>query len=380
MHRPSHWIPVSFGTFALIVTATGSWHCAEGRHYPPARASDRAVVRAIVAGEEVTLAGLVVDGLGWPIAGATVRLAGSDPVQTDAAGRFALVVRGGQGRVVQIESQGRSVELVAVPGVLALAVLAEGPPAPRAAAGESALLAGEGFLKDAHGEGIAYARVFVRETGASVLADEHGRFRVPLPADGEVTLLAMDGEGRAAASAPLRPTRKQGLVPVADLVLVDGRTLRGFVADASGAPVADAAVVVECGAVRLGTVTGGRGEYAFVGLVADLEWTVCGLPCRGELGVRETVVLRRDEERDLALCAALTTRVRVIGADTGTPLARMLVSAEDAAMRRAHGTTDADGYATLGGIGHGPYRIQVRSAELVPLTIASIEGTVVAVR
>ena len=127
-----------------------------------------------------------------------------------------------------------------------------------------------GFVRAPQGERLGFTQVAVCETGATVVVNEHGLFQIPLPTDGVVSLVASDEDGRVARTKSFRPSRRSGKVPVADLVLEPGLSMRGYVRDEQGRP-ADGAIVIA------------RAEHAWP---AGARSTDEGRPTRGSLSRR----------------------------------------------------------------------------------------------
>lgn len=364
MTRPSHWLLISMAVFATVVTATGSW-----RRVLAGPSVDRWIqqrgnhaVRAVELGQPVELFGVVLDRDGAPLVGAKVELAetGVDAF-TDEDGRFGLTAQGRRSHQVAITADGHAtVARVAVPGEPVCVVLAtatawsarfETEPArmTETDAATASLLAGEGFVQDDSGRAVPYARVSVRETGAAAFADEHGHYRVPLPADGDVTLIASDQDGRVARSAPFRPSRRHGIVPAGDLVLGEGRVVSGYVRERDGLACAGAIVIAEDKAMRHTAVTDRRGLYVIEGLCADTGYSLTVLPFEGQRSARRHCQTGRESEVDLLLHEVEQRRVRVVHDASGEGFGGAHVAADDG-ICVVYGRADDEGWVELDGL------------------------------
>lgn len=378
MKRPSHWI------LLMTVAAVIAWVCWKPRPTAteePAPAPAPTVVRRSLAppAEDPTavLVGRVVDRLGWPIEGASVRArANGRETATDRQGRFAL--RTGDG------SRGESVELSApgfapeacwlVPQEEAVRVLSEALPwaAPpgAAAAAPSGDLLGEGFLVDAGGEPVARGFVCVLESGARQQADDVGRYRIALP-DRPATLVAWDGRGRVARGEPFAAPRTSAVVPLPELALTGGATLRGYLRDAEGNAAADAAVELRGPAGLRRTATDPNGAFRFGGLLAG-RYDIAVLPYRGFLGIERPLdVSASGADLDLALEAARPRTVQVL--EESKPVAEAWVVASESELRRAVARTDPQGQARLSGLGDGPVVFEVRDAALAAYEVVAFD-------
>jgi carboxypeptidase family protein len=190
---------------------------------------------------------------------------------TDASGRFRLIVRRPAPHTVRVEARGlagRTIEK-ARPGAPIEAVLSRG-----------GVL--EGTVRDGvTGQVVAQAQVEAREESAlslpwettagiaQTLSDANGRFRLEGLGSGPQTVWARikgHGSGRKMGALPGRP---------ADIYLFPGSTLTGTVWGPGNAPVAGAVVRAEPEAPRWATsprpaVSDARGRYEIAGLDAGL--------------------------------------------------------------------------------------------------------------
>ncbi|MCA8942941.1 MAG: hypothetical protein KDB80_10315 [Planctomycetes bacterium] len=389
MTRPSHWILISLAAFATVVSATGSWRrvftSPKVDHWVNQRGTHAR--RAVELGRPVELFGAVFDRVGKPLAGAEVRtLAGDARGRTDADGRFAISVTGRCSHELVVESEGPFTPAagVAVPGQPLFVVLEDAAPwhVPPATTPERSLLVGEGYLKDDAGDAVAFGQVAVRETGTTVIADQFGRFRIPLPTAGEVTLVASDADGRVARSAPFKASRRSGLVPVDDLVVGPGATVAGLVRDESGQLVDGAIVVAADGEVRRIAVTGRSGKFFLDGLCQEHEYALTVLPHHGKLGSALSIVAHGHIDRDLFLSQADDRRFHVVRADgTGVADAHVVVSYSGSA---AYGRADGDGWVSIPDVVPADLAsdamgivFDVRDAETTPLEVVSVaDGTI----
>lgn len=318
------------------------------------------------------LAGRLLDRLGWPVGRAEIALVdGGERVTSDERGVFALPVLAQRPQRVRIDATNyaplvcrlypRETSVLVLRDALPWSAPLEVPPIETAGR-----LAGEGFLKDEKGRSAADATVAVAETGARVTTDEHGRYRIALP-DGRATLVAWDRRGRVGRLAPVKSARKQGLVPLPDLVLAPGLALRGYLADGEGKPTAGATLTLRGHGIQRQETTDGSGAFAFDGLfdgVYDLE----ALPHRGSLGFRRAFTMASaDLDLDLALTPARPLEVTVVA--DARPLPDVWVVAEEGELRESHGRTDAEGKTRLSGLGDGPFEFEVRE----PASYGSLE-------
>lgn len=413
MTRPSHWLLISLAAFATVVTATGSWRrvLAGPRvdHWVDQRESTARL--AVERGRPVDLFGVVLDRHGRPVAGAQVALvqagteaasgkpakgeAGLAQAETDVDGRFALTARGRRSHQVRVVGDGfaDSGEHVVVPGSPLFVVLEDERPfsaKPAEAAAASAegdrprsLLFGEGFVRAPQGERLGFTQVAVCETGATVVVNEHGLFQIPLPTDGVVSLVASDEDGRVARTKSFRPSRRSGKVPVADLVLEPGLSMRGYVRDEQGRPADGAIVIARQGKVEWAAIADLRGEYWIEGLCADVPYDIEVLPHRGRLARAERVTLERDLDRDLFLATTADRRFRVLsqGGDVTAPRELAPLGEAHVVARNgravAYAQADDEGWVTLTGIapagGRAPITFEVRTSELEPRAIVRVD-------
>lgn len=393
MSRPSHWI------LGFLVVAGGLlWWSGVLHEYLVARPAERkprgeteprsAVVRhATSAPKPIAseVAGVVVDRRGWPVVCAKVRLIdGDELVETDAFGRFRLRGPGAVNRVLRIEAPGRHAPLVARGGVEELALVLQDalPWNPEAATARVApappaddLLVGEGWVRTASGEPAPGAKIVVRETGAAARTDEQGRYLLSLP-DVPCTIVAWDHNGGVAVSESAAPPRRQGKLPLPELRLAPGHTVRGRLRDADGQSVVDAAIVVDnVGVMR--TVHSEQGGLFVVSSLVGGELTVTVLPHRGHLGRRIRAVVGGDADLgDVAVAHAEREPLRVTVVDSAgaaKPFTHV-VADQDEGLCRAYGQSDARGVVMFSGLGAGETRFEVRDAELRPMQIAGFDA------
>jgi hypothetical protein len=377
MNRPSHWILASL--VALGVFLWGSGRATRWFQAPPSVSAARApagpvVVRRQTLPPKPTLGqvrGEVVDRLGWPVVAAEVMLLGTDQAaaraHTDAAGRFTLTAAGASMRRLRVSARGRHREREVAVGlddmliVLQDAVPWGGDDPTQHRQPGIGLLMGEGYLKDDRGRAVPHGRVIVRETGAGTHADVSGHFSVPLGID-ENTLVAYDDDGRIGVSEPARPTRTQGKVPLADLVLEPGLRLSGFLKDAEGQPCSGATLLLENAGIPRRAITGTNGFFDLRGLVSGPS-RLMAEPIRGNLGFRRDLIVDGNVDvGDLALERPAPVRIRVL--DTaGAPVALVHVLATEAEIRQAYGQADRMGRVVLAGLGTGALAFEVRSPE-----------------
>jgi hypothetical protein len=374
MSRPSSWVLLSSavaGIAYVAVCAAGDGPAARAAAEPEAgpvvvrrAASARADLEASRRRDAALLEGRLIDQLGWPVAGGAVGLLDGDRhAVTDAEGAFGLIAPARRRHRVRIDAPGFEPQVLwmdpLVDAVVAMrAALPWGQPKePELPPVDDSLLAGEGFLEGEDGQPVAYGVVTVRETGVRATADRNGRYRIPLP-DGAATLLAHDESGRVAQSEPVYGVRRQGLVPLPDLTLRPGLVLRGRLLDPDGEPSVGAALRLRGQGIRRLERSAEGGVFAFTGLIRD-TYILEALPHRGALGFERQVRLDSGTDLELSLVKARPLRVQVVERGAA-PLAQVHVLAEEGGLRRAHACTSADGYATLEGLGPGPFAFEVR--------------------
>lgn len=127
-------------------------------------------------------------------------------------------------------------------------------------------------MRTAAGEPAGGAKVTVRETGACARTDESGRYVLPLPA-GPFTLVSWDERGEVVQSETVTPPRRQGKLPLPELRLAAGHTLRGRLRDAEGQSLVGAAIVIDNVGVSRTVRTEQGGLFVVDGLVSG-ELTV----------------------------------------------------------------------------------------------------------
>jgi hypothetical protein len=360
MRRPSHWILLSVVAAGSLLWSMDRLDLVTG----PRRAPGPKVVRAqapkpATAPLQLALRGRVIDPLGWPIQGASVRVGADGPLaRTGAQGVWEVTAAGRGPHAVTITADGHepAVEQATAgdaPTTVLARALWETPeplPAP-AGAVEGAL--GDGFLRNAAGAPVADAVIAVLETGASAVSDEVGHFVVPLPV-GDATLIARSGDGSVARLGPVRNELTAGKVPLHTAVLRRGRALRGLIKDPVGEPCAGAPLVVRGEGLRVYATTDASGGFAMNGLV-DGVYEIEALPHRGWLGARRDVLVQRDvvELGDIALLAERPRRVQVVDGEAQGLSGVLVLVREEESGRRAHGRTNDEGYVGLSGLGGG---------------------------
>ncbi len=397
MSRPSHWILGFFAVVGGVLWWSGTVHdylaARPAESLPRSEGEPRSVaVRHNVelpkpAPSEV--AGTIVDRRGWPVVAAKVRLVdGTETVETDAFGRFRIRGPGAVNRTLRIEAPGRQAPLLVQGGVDELAlVMQDALPWLESAAvaglggggsggvtpnGPDELLFGEGWVRTAAGEPAGGAKVTVRETGACARTDESGRYVLPLPA-GPFTLVSWDERGEVVQSETVTPPRRQGKLPLPELRLAAGHTLRGRLRDAEGQSLVGAAIVIDNVGVSRTVRTEQGGLFVVDGLVSG-ELTVTVLPFRGHLGRRIPANVVGDADlEDLVVVHAEREPLRVLIVDqdgVARPFVHV-VADQDAGLRRAYGQSDVRGMVVLTGLGVGETRIEVRDADHRAMQVTS---------
>lgn len=384
MNRPSHWLVAFFVVLGGVLWWGGQLERIVEAQPAPATAdptSTSVVVRRPARAEPrptySVMVGRVIDRLGWPVVGAEITVPGQDGVRavSDADGRFEITVAGAIHRTLRVEARGRH-EAEQVRGSLDELVVVMQDAAPWARERDvlrrfdgDGLLIGEGFVKDVAGSSVARARVVVRGTPAGVLSDPVGRYTIPLPT-GPSSVVAFDTNGRVAASAPMSHARNQGKVPLPDLVLRDGITLRGRLVDDDGAPCGGATLVLDNDGVTRRSSTDESGGFAIAGLIAgDSHLTV--LPHAGHLSLERRLAIDADTDLgDLVFERASQVPMRLTVVDgEHRPIAHAHVVAEQTSWRRAYGQANEFGQVCLAGLGSGPIEFEVRSDESKPLAV-----------
>ncbi len=388
MNRPSHWILAFLVVGGGALWATGGLErileASRSSHVTRAAASRKDVVqlnRTPPAPAYAEVRGRVVDRMGWPVVAAAVDVPGSDraPVLTDTDGRFRLELSGAVRRALRITAPGRhDPELVRGSLDEIEVVLQDALPwtkAPEASPVTSSLLVGEGYLKDGTGAPAAHARVVVRPSGALAETDRTGRFVVPLP-EGPASLVAWNAEGQVAVSDELRFARREGKVPLPDLVIRPGETVRGRMVDADGEPVSGMALVVDNIGARHLAHSAPDGSFLVHGLARG-ETTLTAIPDRGMLGFRKSLDVEGDAmlgDVTVARVPQQPLRVRVVdGADRGQGYVHV-VAEQAEGLRRAYGLTDGAGEVALAGLAVDEATLfEVRDAGFAPVSILGYE-------
>ena len=365
MTRPSHFV------LPLIVTAgVALWASGELGRLLDEDASRRQQVgesTSIEAGlpDAWQLRGRVIDGDGFPLAGAELRSATGSIVRSDAAGRFVLATKRVGIQDVRVRALNHKSAIVPMlpdrPRVLRLPRLLPWETDAVRALPKSGLLAGEGFLRGSGGEFVAHGIVTVAETGYRAISDRNGRFRVPMPI-GIATLHAHDN-GRRCGQLQIGPwPRAQGLCGLPDLVVHPGRSLVGAVYGADGEPLRGAAINVHGAGVERQTLAGDAGAFRFDGLPAG-DYAIDVLPDQGAVAARRFVTLQSESVRigRIDLMPAVAWTVRLVDTDQDYQSGLHVVAFESESDRRAHGVTDAEGLVSLGGFGPGGLSFEVRA-------------------
>lgn len=382
MNRPSHWI---IALFAIMGPALWVWGLTEGfaeTSEPLPAGPQRARLSSSPSVEapppEAMLTGRVLDERGQPIDGAIVRvIGGRSAAFTRASGGFEVMVKlGDPYRRIEVTANNftPAVERCA-PSDLGNFVVQLLPAKPWetqpqvAAPGKRAALVGEGFIYDHDRQPLTGVVVTALETGDSALTDEIGRFRIPLGAP-TVSLAAWHPTGRAAALDAVTPSQAEGIVNLGVTSLADGVQVGGTVRLPDGGPAAAAAVVLRRQGLVRRALTDSSGVFEFSGLIAA-DYVLEVLPTAGALGIKRP--LRIDGSgrlpSELRLIAEQPQRVHVLDA-ARAPRPKSFVVAVDADGRQAWARADAEGYATLRGLGAERVRVdEVRSPEHTRLTI-----------
>lgn len=331
--------------------------------------------------------GTVVDRRGWPVVAARVRLlgvGGSEAVETDASGRFRIRGPSAVNRLLKIEAPGLHAPLAVRGSVEDLALVMQDPmPWAEAETARSALaeanaddlLVGEGWVRDHAGNPAVGASVMVRETGASTRCDEQGRFIVPL-SKGSYTLVAWNTAGEIAVTDTTASPRKQGKLPLPELQLAQGYTLRGRLRDDEGQSVVDASIVVDNAGVSRTVRSEQGGLFVLPGIVSgDLRVTI--LPVRGHVGRRTRFVVDGNADLgDVVLARADREPLRITVIDgEGSPQPFVYVVADQSeGLCRACAETDVKGVAVFTGLGSGETRFEVRNTNLEPMQVTKFDA------
>jgi carboxypeptidase family protein len=152
-----------------------------------------AVLTASSAGAQSRLSGRVVSDSGIPIAGATITLVGLRySVKSDSLGRFQLAGTPGSTLSLSLRATGFRDDSASVvlsrgrPVARDFVLISEQTPRPEANPSDRVL---RGRIVTVEGDPISYANVQVNG-GRRYIADDSGRFAVPIPYEGRLTLLA----------------------------------------------------------------------------------------------------------------------------------------------------------------------------------------------
>lgn len=348
------------------------------------RASSQGRARTPDAPKLSEVAGTVLDRRGWPVVAARVRFAHDaavEPVETDAFGRFRLRGFAAVNRWLSIEAPGRHAPLLVhgstqdLPVVLHDALPWAEPATAAAASPDVDLLVGEGWVRTAKGEPAVGAHVMVAETKASARVDDQGRFLLPLPPTA-CTITAWTANGECKVLECPVPLRKEGKVPLPEVDLAVGHTLRGRLRDPDGGSMVDAAIVVANAGVERTVRSEQGGLFVANGLVSG-DVTVSVLPTRGHLPRRVHVVLERDADMgdvELARAEREPLRISVASRDGEARPFVHVVADQAEGLCRAYGQANARGEVSFVGIGTEALSFEVRDTELVPMTVLSFSA------
>ncbi|HLQ37344.1 MAG TPA: hypothetical protein VK348_06070, partial [Planctomycetota bacterium] len=208
---------------------------------------------------------------------------------------------------------------------------------------------GEGFVVDKDGGPVAHALVTVGETGACARTDEIGRYRLPLAPT--VTLVVNqpeggDGNGVCARSEPLQFAASTGLVPLPELVVQRGATIRGTVRRKGGEGMAGVPLLLSGGGLVRCVESGQNGMFRIAGLLQG-DYELAALPWRGALGGRQQVALQQGAaDCELQVGEASQRRLRVVTA-AGAPVPNAYVTTSVDGLRRAVDRADGNGWVEV---------------------------------
>lgn len=314
--------------------------------------------------EPVTmLSGLVLDQVGQPLAGASVRLAdGMAPVVAGEDGTFSI--RGPEaGSIAVVSAPGHeaTTQWLDAREPLRVALVTQPPWAEGDAefAAPSGELLGEGFVVDAEGRAVRDAVVAIADTGLQARTDGSGRYRIALP-EGPASVVAWK-DATVARADGIEPARTRGLVPMPQLVLEPGATVRGRLVDEAGEPLEGATFSLRGEGVWRQFRSGEGGAFVCSG-VGHGDYVLTVQAREGLLGMRRALAVAGSHvDLELTQKAAEPFAVEVFhGAE---PVAGVWVMAEEPGLRRVVTQTDDSGRATLEGMGDGPFEFEVRAPE-----------------
>ncbi|MHC4512831.1 MAG: peptidase associated/transthyretin-like domain-containing protein, partial [Planctomycetota bacterium] len=255
MARPSYLLLIVLLFFAALLAIPSSRNGGEGGKPEP-------VVLQMGGGPPpkgtVELPGKVIDVVGWPVVGAQVTTGQHGAgATTDADGGFRLRVAENEAVPLTVAARAgmHGTATAVLPQEDAVVLVAELPLPWSAAQDREPMadsgLAGEGLVEDEEGRPVPSAVVTVPEIGVSVKADEHGRYRLPLPVSkqapaGEAVfhLIARDQNSRVVRAEVEHTHQRHGLRPLPTLQVAAGHEVTGFLKDGSGAPVDGAGLVL----------------------------------------------------------------------------------------------------------------------------------------
>lgn len=373
MHRPSHWLLVLF-----VVAGVAGW--LGGRFEPrpepaPARTGEGTEPQRVVVhprrpsrprpADTRRLTGLVLDPLGWPVTGATIRVTDGAVAVTGPDGRFAVDVLGAGPHDLVVAAAGFETSEVSETAVEpAVVVLCPDLPwtLPPSFGPSPGILAGEGTVVDERGRPVADAVVSAVGTGRRAVTDETGRYRLPLDPDRGATVVARHaGRGIARMEVPA-PSRRQGLIPIAQLKLRPGARLRGYVQDATGDPAGGAALQLSGPGVRTTVLADASGGYSFAHLWPGDDYVLEALPWRGNVGARKRIRAGRDLDVELRLRPERPLLLQVRDPDA-RPRPGVHVLAVAGGRPRAYGVADDLGRVTLRGIAGDDFEFEAYERE-----------------
>ncbi|GAB4140278.1 MAG: hypothetical protein Fur0037_06730 [Planctomycetota bacterium] len=378
MKRPSHYLllfSVLFvaGYLFVDVRTGAETRPAVGAASPrpSAPASDRRVVahsrapRKETAAE--TLRGLVYGPTGFSIVGAELAFATGEKARTDADGRFSIDLRTPPPWEIAVTAEGFAGRRVRAypcgedPLLLALDVpVPWGDCASEAANGaaeQPASLIGDGFVLGANGQPVEGALVAVGGTEIRARTDSIGHYRVPLPGEGVSLVATHPASGTCGRSRSIPAAGRSGMIPLPEIVLEPGSTIRGTVRDPRGNPLAGVPIRLEGQGLSRSLVSGRDGIFRVQGLLAG-SYRVAAMAWRGLFGDRKDLSVEEPVvDCDLHLASPQPRRFRVVD-EQGRPLPRAYVAVHVAGRRSDLQRTDEQGWTEVAAIDGAAFEVR----------------------
>jgi hypothetical protein len=300
--------------------------------------------------------GRVFDAMGFLVVGAEVLAAGQSATRTDADGTFSAQVATSNTPLL-VRAQGYRSQWV-VPSVgspdgllVQLSPAAPWDDVPAEPHPAESTLTGEGVVRGFDGKPLAGALVTVVGSDAWSRTDEIGRYVLPLSSSTPTLVVhhpdgTGDGRGQAVRSEPLKFERKNGMVPLPELVASLGSALRGTLRDGQGNPVVGVPLQVRGEGLCRVIESGISGMFRLAGLLPG-RYEIQPIGYRGALGQKQEVVVDHPfVDCEVHLQTASEQRVQVLD-ERGEPMRRAYVATSFDGERRSIAQADGEGWASV---------------------------------